>query len=84
MPKTKRRDYTKIAANKNGWCDWQSPIHGHGKRNYRLACCDCQLVHEMQFRIVKRPNGRNDVIFRVSRNNRATAALRRGKRHNAE
>ena len=80
MKKTKmeRRDYTKLLPDDDGWCAWQSPIHGNGKRNYRLACCDCQLVHEMQFRIKKRRNGRLDVVFRASRNNRATSALRRG------
>lgn len=76
----KRRDYTKLQAGPNGWCEWQRPIHGSGKRNYRLACCECQLVHDMQFRVKKRGNRRLDVVFRVSRNNRATAALRRGKR----
>ena len=80
MTKKIRRDYTKIQADGSGWCAWQSQIHGHGKRNYRLACCDCQLVHEMQFRVIKRRNGRLDVVFRASRNNRATAALRRGRK----
>ena len=76
--KMERRDYTKLLPDDDGWCAWQSPIHGNGKRNYRLACCDCKLVHEIQFRIKKRRNGRFDVVFRASRNNRATSALRRG------
>ena len=72
--------YPVIMPTKTGWCVWQSPIHGNGKRNYKLACCDCKLVHEVQFRVRKQPNGRLDVIFRMRRNNRATAAHRRGLR----
>jgi hypothetical protein len=75
----KKRDYRKISANADGWCNWQSPIHGQGKHNYRLACCDCQLVHEMQFRVRKDRKGMMSVTFRVKRNNRATSALRRRK-----
>ena len=48
--------------------EWVRPI----RRGYKLACCDCGLVHKMDFRIVK---GR--VQFRVFRDNRATAAIRR-------
>ena len=75
MPK-----YRQEVAVKDGWSRWISPIHGIGKRNYRLACCDCGLVHETQFRAVKSKNGKFSVIFRVKRNNLATAAIRRRKR----
>lgn len=51
--------------------EWVQPI----RRGYRLMCCDCGLVHTMDFRVLK---GR--VQFRVFRNNRATAAARRAKR----
>lgn len=48
--------------------EWVQP-----RRNgYRLACCDCGLVHTLDFRVHKR-----HVQFRVFRNNRATAAIRR-------
>lgn len=66
------RKYKRLKVNAGGWCDWQSPLHGHGDHNYRMRCCDCALIHEMQFRIVDK-----SVIFRVRRNNRATAASRR-------
>ena len=78
--KKKRRVYKKLKAGDSGWCDWQSPIHGSGDRNYRFACCDCDLVHEMQFRVVKQESGNLDVVFRVKRNNRATSAKRRSKK----
>ena len=29
--------------------EWQRPI----RRGYRLACCDCSLVHRVDFQIVK-------------------------------
>lgn len=65
----------------DGWSKWEQP-----KRNgYRLACCDCNLVHEMQFRIVASANGGKSVQYRCRRDNRTTAALRReeAKRHGA-
>ncbi len=61
-----RRHYTQIHDG-----DWITPHH----RDYRLACCDCGLTHDVQFRIV-----RGSVQFRASRNNRATSAARRAKR----
>jgi hypothetical protein len=48
--------------------EWQQPII----RNYKMACCDCGLVHEIDFRIHK---GR--VQLRARRNNRATGQIRR-------
>ena len=50
---------------------------------YRLACCDCGLVHNIQFRAVnikgKRIYDRRRVSiqFRVRRNERSTALVRR-------
>ena len=34
---------------KNGWCRWVPPL----MRGYKMACCDCGLVHEMQFKAVR-------------------------------
>ena len=42
------------------------------RRGYKLRCCDCGLVHKMDFRVENRR-----VQFRVFRDNRATAAIRR-------
>lgn len=60
-----KRRYPKPEAN-----EWIQPV----RRGYRMRCCDCDLVHELDFRVV---SGR--VQFRVRRNQRATAACRRGK-----
>ena len=50
---------------------------------YRMACCDCGLVHNLRFRIVTHGGQRAKVIFTASRNNRATAALRRYRKYPA-
>ena len=47
---------------------WISPV----KRGYKMQCCDCGLVHTVDFRINK-----NWPEFRMARDNRATAAIRR-------
>ena len=48
--------------------EWVQPV----REGYKMACCDCGLVHKMDFRIEA---GR--VQFRVFRDNRATGAMRR-------
>lgn len=48
--------------------EWVQPI----RNGYKMRCCDCGLVHRLDFRVVKRR-----VQFRVERDNRATAACRR-------
>jgi hypothetical protein len=55
--------------------EWVAPK----KRGYKLACCDCGLVHRMNFEHVPRGRGRK-IIFQAFRDNRATAAKRRRKR----
>ncbi|HET7321161.1 MAG TPA: hypothetical protein VFI96_01620 [Longimicrobiaceae bacterium] len=63
----------------DGWCEWVYPIM-HG---YKMACCDCGLVHNMNFRVVRGSDGEvlDDeeyrVEFQVSRNARSTGQLRR-------
>lgn len=47
---------------------WIRPV----RKGFRFACCDCHLVHVMQFRVIK---GRAE--FLVERDNRATSAMRR-------
>lgn len=54
--------------------EWIYPKH----RGFRLMCCDCELVHDFDFKIDK-----DQVAFRVKRNARATAAARRKKKRAA-
>lgn len=72
-----------------GWTPWQYPI----MKGYKMACCDCGLVHNLEFLVGE--IGKTDkkgffkffhlkakkyrVAFRVSRNKRSTAAVRRYK-----
>ena len=58
--------------------DWIQPR----RRGYRLACCDCGLIHRINFRLVK---GR--IQFQAFRDNRASSQRRRripGKRRRAQ
>jgi hypothetical protein len=85
-----RRKYPQMYERADGWCDWITPIHD----GYRMMCCDCGLVHALQFKIVRqtskedalgywkseKPKQRGlRVVFRAQRDKRATAARRRRK-----
>ena len=47
--------------------EWVEPLKG-----YKMACCDCGLIHKFDFRIRK-----GKVQFSATRDNRATAQRRR-------
>jgi hypothetical protein len=61
----------KYSKPKNG--EWVQPI----RKGYRLMCCDCGLVHKMDFRIVHTTRGKF-IQFRAFRNDKSTALARRG------
>lgn len=44
MPK-----YTVILDDGTGWSPWIKPV----MEGYKMACCDCGLVHELDFGVVK-------------------------------
>ncbi len=48
--------------------DWELPA----QRNFKLACCDCGLVHTIDFRVVNK-----EVEWKINRDNRATGQIRR-------
>ncbi len=56
----------------DGWTVWLAPR----MNGYRLQCCDCRLIHEMVFRVVK-----GQVQFAARRHVRASAAARRKAPH---
>lgn len=73
-----------------GWCRWVPPM----MKGYRMGCCDCGLVHDMEFRVVKVNKMLSDgtwehgdpldqtkyrVMFRAKRNNHSTGRLRKRK-----
>ena len=67
-------------------------ISPYMNRPYKMRCCDCGLVHVLKFRIAKltkrmkngywvgKPARGYKVIFRVFRDEQATAACRRKKK----
>lgn len=58
------------AIHPDGWSRWVLPI----MEGYKISCCDCGLVHDMEFRVT----GEYDrVEFRLRRNNRSTGQVRR-------
>lgn len=79
--------YKQEVAEKDGWSRNIAP----SMKGYKLGCCDCGLVHDVDFKVVKittrGPNGyweaedvEDDdyrVVIRVKRNNRATGQVRR-------
>ena len=62
-----------IEIHPDGWSRWVYPVMD----GYKMSCCDCGLVHDMQFRVT---DEYDRVEFRVRRNNRATAQVRRHKK----
>ena len=48
--------------------EWIQPV----SKGYKMACCDCCLVHTLDFRIKD-----GQVQFRAFRNNRSTSLMRR-------
>ena len=41
----------------DGWCDWVCPK----PRGYLMQCCDCELVHEVDFRVVRYESEESEV-----------------------
>lgn len=68
------------------WTGWVSP-----KGIYKMACCDCGLVHDLEFKVAEilsqKKNGwwegrdaepgKFKTLFRVRRNDKATDSLRK-------
>lgn len=50
------------------------------KRNFRIMCCDCGLVHRYNH-FIEKIGKRQVIVAQVFRDERATAAARRGKRY---
>ena len=84
--------YSQQDAGEDGWSVWFVPI----MTGYKLACCDCGLVHDVDLQVF-RAHGMSDdgmtwearepvkdptyrVRWRFRRNNRSTAAIRRHTR----
>ena len=58
--------------------EWIHPL----RTRFKMACCDCGLVHTMKFKIVNDAKGRpRRIVFSARRAQRETTAMRRGKRY---
>lgn len=67
--------YKTYEEQEDGWTVWVRPPKF--PKYFKMSCCDCGLVHNIQFE--KDETKEQRIIFRVQRNNRATANVRRGK-----
>ena len=43
--------------------EWVQPR----RKNYHMKCCDCGLVHKMDFKLIKDKLGRAKILFRAFR-----------------
>lgn len=51
------------------------------RRGYRMQCCDCGLVHRINFRLLPYgKQGKKAIALNAYRDDRATAAARRRRR----
>ncbi len=55
------------------WTDWVQPI----RKGYAMGCCDCGLVHTLQFKLVPYGDGKHKIRFRVKRDEASTKRLRK-------
>jgi hypothetical protein len=84
--------YKQEYAGEDGWSRNVAPK----MKGYKLGCCDCGLVHDVDFKVVKIDIKNEDgsweasdvedddyrVVMRVRRNNRATGQVRRHNKNN--
>ena len=58
----------------DGWCDWVCPK----PQGYLMQCCDCELIHEVDFRVVRYESEDSEVYEVVDDHNlEAQMRLRR-------
>lgn len=42
-------EFKKYTTGHGGWSPWVSPV----MKGYKMQCCDCGLIHEVDFKIVR-------------------------------
>lgn len=85
--------YEAVTTEGGDFSDWIFP---KDRVDYRMACCDCGLVHDLQFAVMRvkarlsrgrieltqiRKQEKFQVGFRARRNSRATSQIRRHRDH---
>jgi hypothetical protein len=70
----KKVDFYEVPKN-----EWQMPI----EKNYKMACCDCGLVHAMDFKVIDPDTNKviknARAILRARRHETLTKQLRKNK-----
>ena len=64
--------------NENDWSEWVDP----DADSYLMKCCDCGLVHELQFRVAVYADSVTEECTQLTDPN--THAQFRARRHNTE
>lgn len=67
-----------VKVNKDGWSRWETPE----MKGYLMGCCDCHLIHEMEFEVMKpisKPNSKGWTKYKDIPNGRVRM---RARRHN--
>lgn len=73
-------EFEQMSADYDDWTEWRHPLPG-----YKIACCDCGLVHEMDFAIVRGGHGEADGSTTAPRvNDPDLKVIFRAKRHHEE
>lgn len=52
--------------------EWRKPV----MKNFGFACCDCGLVHRLDFKVIRWGRG-HKILMRARRDQRATGQVRR-------
>lgn len=53
-----------MPAGRGGWSEWVEPV----MKGYLMQCCDCGLIHEMQFKAVEQLEpARKDGTWKLER-----------------
>lgn len=52
--------------------EWEWPV----RKGFKIACCDCGLVHKFDFKLTPSRNGKS-IMLKCVRDDRATGQIRR-------
>ena len=56
-----RTRFKTMIEGRGGWCEWQAPV----MRGYLMKCCDCGLVHEMEFKTFAETRQKKNGMFTI-------------------
>jgi len=68
--------FKKMVAGRGGWSEWVCPTH----KSYLMKCCDCGLVHELQFKTFAETTQRKNGTFTIVELPWPVRAMFRGRR----